>query len=248
MRKHVEGNTGNTLKYRAIFFDAGNTLLRPYPSVHDVCTEVFHRNGFHAEEDDIKRAVTSGDRYYEERYWRDDTFWRSEAEAKALWIDLYSLVAAELGINGNRRHLANEIYDEFGLHHRWELFHDVEPVLNELKEDGMKLGIISNWDTRLSGICARLGLSDYFDFIISSASVGRFKPDPEIFKMGLARAGVSPEQAVHVGDHYYADILGARSAGVTPVLIDRAKRSGNIDCMRIDDMGSLLEFIDNGIF
>jgi putative hydrolase of the HAD superfamily len=240
-KKH---KTEHQTDYKAVFFDAGNTLLRPYPSVHEVCVEVFGRNGHYASEEDVKCAVALGDIYYEKRYWQDDTFWRSEAEARALWIDLYSYVAGELGITGNRNALAVEIYDEFGYHHRWELFPDVEPVLAELKSLGIKTGIISNWDTRLAGILDKLGMSEYLDFIVSSATVGRFKPDPEIFKMGMRRVGALPEHSLHVGDHYYADVLGARSVGITPVLINRSNTHANLDCIWINDMRSLLEFFD----
>jgi putative hydrolase of the HAD superfamily len=234
-------------KYKAVFFDAGNTLLRPSPSVHEVCSEIFVRNGHEIHINDMHRAIELGDKYYEERYWADDTFWRSESESRAMWVDLYELVANELGINDDCRKLAVEIYDEFGSHHRWELFADVEPVLEELKRRGLKLGIVSNWDTRLTKICFGMGLSDYFDFIISSAAVGRFKPDPDIFNMALRRAGVLAEDVIHVGDHYYADVIGARVVGATPVLIDRAEKDSSLDCIRISDMSMLLEIFDNDL-
>lgn len=231
------------MKYRAVFFDAGNTLLRPYPSVEHVCTEVFGRNGYHVEQDDLKDAVEAGDKYYEERYWQDDTFWCSEHKARSLWVDLYSLVARELGINGDRRRLAQEIYDEFGFHHRWQLFPDVLSTLEGLKELGLKIGIISNWDSRLSDLCSGIGITDYLEFIMCSAVIGRLKPQPEIFHMALDRAEVRPIEALHVGDHYYADVLGARAAGITPVLIHRTGNATKSDCETISDLRLLLEIV-----
>lgn len=232
------------MKYKAVFFDAGNTLLRPFPSVEHVCTEVFARNGYCVDIDSLKEAIAVGNRYYEERYWQDDTFWRSEKEAASLWVDLYTLVAKEVGVNGDRRRLAKEIYDEFGSHHCWGLFPDVEPTLKELHSFGIKVGIVSNWDSRLSDLCFGIGITDYLDFIMCSAVVGKMKPQPEIFHMALDRAGSKPHETLHVGDHYYADVLGARSVGITPILIHRSERHINADCKVIGSLESLLDIID----
>lgn len=231
------------MRYKAVFFDAGNTLLQPYPSVEHVCAEVFKRNGYEVSDEQISQAVALGDRYYEERYWQDDSFWSNEAEAEALWIELYSLVAGEVGINGGRRRIAKEIYDEFGCHCRWQLFPDVKETLDELKAQNLKVGIISNWDSRLADLCFGIGITPYLDFVMSSAVVGKMKPQPDIFELALRRAGVKAPEAIHVGDHYYADILGARSVGITPVLIHRAQNSLKADCVTIDDLRSLLGII-----
>ena len=231
------------MRYRAVFFDAGNTLLRPYPSVEHVCTEVFKRNGYEVDPVVLQEAVAAGDRYYEKRYWQDDTFWRSEKAAAALWVDLYTLVAEEVGINGDRRRLAREIYDEFGYHYRWTLFPDACTTLKGLKQLGLKIGVVSNWDSRLSDLLAGIGATDYLDFVMCSAVVGKLKPQPEIFHMALERVAVAPHEAMHVGDHYYADVLGARSAGITPVLIHRSDNTLNADCQTIDDLRNLLEML-----
>jgi len=231
------------LQYKAVFFDAGNTLLCPYPSVEQVCAEVFSRSGYEIEMEILKEAIAAGDRYYEERYWQDDTFWRSEEEAAALWVELYTLVAQEAGINGDGQKLAKDIYDEFGFHHRWQLYPDVLSTLEELKGLGLKVGVVSNWDSRLSDLCAGIGISEYLDFIMCSAVVGRMKPQPEIFEMALDRVGALPEEALHVGDHYYADIMGARSIGITPVLIDRAGCAASADCVTVDDLRLLLDYL-----
>src|SRR6185369_11929590 len=89
---------------------------------------------------------------------------------------------------------------------------------------GITIGVVSNWDTRLKSICDGLGLTPLVDFIIISAEVGVRKPDPRIFQMALDKAGVRPEEAIHVGDLPEEDAEGARRAGVRPVLIDRKRR------------------------
>lgn len=232
------------MTYKAIFFDVGNTLLYPFPSVEIVCAEILKSHGYNASLEDISEALKKADAYYEKRYKEDDTFWASEKQAASLWEDLYALALNEVGIDGEAAKLAREIYETFGLAEKWRPYPDVIPVLKILKDKGLTLGIISNWDTRLASLCVELGLSTYLDFVISSASVGRLKPQPHIFEIALKRAKVLPEEAIHIGDHYYADVMGARSVGITPVLIDRKGNHFQLDCSIIT---SLEEFLTLGI-
>lgn len=227
---------------KAVFFDAGNTLLLPHPSVEEVCAEVLAAHGYRAELEAIRRGLEKADRYYEERYWADDTFWASEEEAAAMWSEMYALVMREVGVEPSLD-LGRELYDEFGKGDRWALYPDVLPTVERLHQMGIRMGIISNWDVRLPGLCHHLGLSRYLEFVISSANLGRIKPEASIFRAALDRVGVEPVEAVHVGDHYYADVLGARAAGIHAVLLDRAGRAGNPDCPVIGSLEELPELL-----
>ncbi len=229
--------------YKAVFFDAGNTLLYPHPSVGAVCLEVMCRYGYKASLDEISRALQMADEYYEQRYEKDDSFWMNEKEAVTMWEDFYELLLREVGVDGDARVIARAIYDEFGRRERWKSYSDVVPAFKEFKSKGIKLGIISNWDRRLPELCQELGLSKYMEFIISSALVGSIKPQPEIFELGLEKIGIEPAQVVHVGDHYYADVLGARNVGIMPVLISRKSdlNSKDPDCLVIKNLFELIE-------
>ena len=103
------------------------------------------------------------------------------------------------------------------------LYDDVVPTLQHLRDAGFKLVIVSNWDTPLDPLTERLGITEYFDAIVAShdARVRSEKPDPHIFNYALAAVGVSAEEAVHVGDTYAADIVGAQGVGIRPILLDR---------------------------
>ena len=104
-----------------------------------------------------------------------------------------------------------------------KLYDDVVPTLRYLRDEGFKLAIVSNWDTPLDPLTERLGIANYFDVITASHDVRvRYeKPDPRIFNYTLAAVGVSAEEAVHIGDTYEADIVGARNVGIRPILLDR---------------------------
>jgi putative hydrolase of the HAD superfamily len=91
---------------------------------------------------------------------------------------------------------------------------------------GTRIGIISNWDSRLESILAGLGLSDLFEVVVISSLVGFSKPHPRIFEIALERVGLRPDEAVHVGDTFRDDVEGARSAGIEPVLVKRTEALG----------------------
>ena len=103
------------------------------------------------------------------------------------------------------------------------LYEDVLPTLNQFQQTDLKMGIISNWDTPLHAMVEELGLVPYFDVVVASHDqrVRSAKPDAAIFEYALNAVGVSPEEAVHVGDSFEADIIGAHSAGIRAILLDR---------------------------
>lgn len=118
---------------------------------------------------------------------------------------------------------------------------DVRPTLMYLRDSGITLGLVSNRSTPLGAIAAEHGLAALFDFTLSAGEAASWKPDPGIFNQAVQLAGATPEAAVYVGDNYYADILGARSAGLIPILIDRRDVFPDADCRVIKAIGELRE-------
>lgn len=205
----------------AVFFDVGNTLLYPYPSVSEVVRQVLAEEGHVHDLTAIDALMPLVDAYYEDRYREDDTFWTDEDETSAVWVGMYSLLCRKLDLAIDAERVAFRVYEEFGQVGRWSAYDDVRPAFERLTSRGIRIGLISNWDKRLSGLMDGLGLSAMLDVVISSAEVGLRKPDPRIFELASRRLGVRPEMAAHVGDHLYADVLGAEAVGMIPVLIDR---------------------------
>ena len=206
---------------RAVFFDVGNTLLYPYPSVSAVVKEILGEWGHEHELDAIDSYLPLVDEFYEDRYREDDTFWTNEDEASQVWVGMYALLCRKLGIDEDAEAIARRVYDEFGDPQRWRPYDDVFPALQRLEDRGVCLGIISNWDARLSRLIEGLGIAEKLETVVSSAEVGLHKPDPRIFELACARLRLSPSECAHVGDHHYADVIGAEAVGMSPVLIDR---------------------------
>ena len=117
---------------------------------------------------------------------------------------------------------------------RFATFPDVPGALTGLREEGVRLVVVSNWDCSLPEVLERAGLAELVDATVTSASCGVAKPDPAVFERGLAVAGVSAAQAWHAGDSSREDVEGARAAGVEAVLVvrDDAAAPAGVRCVR----------------
>jgi putative hydrolase of the HAD superfamily len=123
---------------------------------------------------------------------------------------------------------------------RFRPYPEVVGVLGALRAAGLRLVVVSNWDVSLHEALAQTGLTPLLDGAISSAEVGAAKPAPAIFERALALAGgVAPAAAVHVGDDVGADVVGARAAGIAPVLVVRNGATGPDGVTTLGDLQAL---------
>ena len=204
---------------KAVFFDAGGTLFQPYPSVGEIYAEVARRHGLHADQKELETLFHA---LWKERDGLASLSGHSgEKEERKWWYGLVWDVFSKIGKFKDFDLFFEELYDWFARPEAWRLFPDVLPLFQELKKRGKIVGIVSNWDSRLFGICEGLGLTGHLDFILASAVVGAAKPHPKIFQEALRKAQVLPEEAVHVGDSLTDDVWGAEQVGIQPVFIDR---------------------------
>jgi putative hydrolase of the HAD superfamily len=104
---------------------------------------------------------------------------------------------------------------------RFRPYPDALPALTGLRDGGLTLVCVSNWDVSLPDVLARCGLDGELDGVVSSAAAGARKPDPAIFTPALELAGCTPEEALHVGDTPEEDAEAARAAGIPWLLVDR---------------------------
>jgi len=111
--------------------------------------------------------------------------------------------------------------------------------LAALRARGLTVACISNSDGTVGALLERLGLGASLDFVVDSGLVGVEKPDPRIFALALERAGVAAAEAVHVGDLFSVDVIGARRAGIEPVLLDPRGRYGALGCRTTPDVPAL---------
>ena len=209
---------------RAVLLDAGHTLLYAHPDLGTVYAETTAALGVRlapevfvaafgpAFQQHVKVYQASGHASDEQDYlmWRSITrgIWDRIPELRVVGFDAWF----------------EALYRRFGEPDAWRLYDDVLDVLGDLRSRGLRLALVSNWDSRLKTIAEGLGLSALVDAMVISAVAGVRKPDPRIFRVALDALGVRPEEAVHVGDVPEEDVAGAVAAGVRPVLIRRSKK------------------------
>jgi putative hydrolase of the HAD superfamily len=209
---------------RAVFFDAGHTLIYAHPGLGDIYEETTARFGVKVPAERFAGVFIPVFKEATREY--SGTTTHSDEQDLAMWRTITRRIYDRLPALGGVVFDAwfEALYQRFGDPAVWRFYPDVEPVLRRLRERGIKIGVISNWDTRLRRISDGLGLTAQVDFLIISAEAGVRKPSAGIFRMALERAGVRAEEAVHVGDLPEEDGEGARRAGLRPVLIDRKER------------------------
>ena len=130
------------------------------------------------------------------------------------------------------------------LHARHRLFRLVPPTtrtgLEALRREGLRLAAVSNADGNVLALLEATGLARELDAVVDSGAVGFEKPDPRIFAFALAQLGVDAGRAVHAGDMLSRDVLGARAAGITGVLVDEDGRHfAGADVPRVAHVGEL---------
>jgi putative hydrolase of the HAD superfamily len=236
------------VRYRAVFFDAGETLVHPAPSFSELFSSVVTREGHPRQPQDVlgaSRVVLS--RFSEAA--RDNELWTTSPErSRRFWIDVYGrmLAALDLPTGDGLRDL---LYREFTRLDNYALFDDVRPLLHSLSASGATsgalLGIVSNYEAWLEELLGALGVLDSFPVRVISGIEGIEKPNPRVYELALERAGVAASSAVFVGDNPEFDVTPPAALGMFTVLIDRRERHPDHAGARITDLGELSALLED---
>jgi len=152
----------------------------------------------------------------------------------------YRLLLGGLGIpEGEIGPLADRLYAVFTDPSNYHLIPDAPAVLDKLRDAGVVLGLVSNFEAWLERLLEHLDVAGYFPVRVISGIEGVEKPDPAIFRIALERAGVSAAESVYVGDNPVFDALPAEEAGMAAVIVDRSNRYPEYDGTRIESLDEL---------
>jgi HAD superfamily hydrolase (TIGR01509 family) len=218
-----------------VFLDAGGVLIQP--NVERV-SAVMRRYGIIVDAD----ALLQADHHVKHELDKAKTIESTDDTQRLL--DYLDRVLKRAGAVASPAltAAAQELYAYHTERNLWETIPaEVVPALERLRAAGLRLAVISNANGTVHDHFNRLGLTPYFDQILDSRVEGVEKPDPRIFERALERMRARPERSVHLGDLYYVDVVGARSAGMQAVLLDAADLYGDADCPRVP---SLTAFVD----
>ncbi len=125
------------------------------------------------------------------------------------------------GIKGPLEAIAARILELDTEPEMYRVYDDAVPALEALRARNLRMAIISNHEWDLPALVAGLGLSDFFETVVTSARSGYRKPHPKIYEDAFAQMGIAPAEAVMIGDSPGPDIEGALRVGLQAVLIDR---------------------------
>ena len=134
------------------------------------------------------------------------------------------------------------------------LYPETVPTLARLKAAGYRLGIISNWSWHLPALLEFHGIAQYLDQIITSARIGCSKPNPAIFQAALDQMSADPAKALHIGDTWRADILGAWSLGIGALWLDSRHEAARFATLsdlqkriRIEKLDQIWPFLETNV-
>lgn len=208
---------------KAIFFDFYETLCFHRYSLQENLERIADRYGVDV---DWERCKTAMENLFVGTSAPDPTAEFSLLELSVTVMERECEFIREVGIEKHVEQIAWELLQSG--HYLFaansiRLYDDAIPTLQHFRDEDFKLAIVSNWDTPLEPLTERLGIAEYFDAIVAShdGRVRSEKPDSHIFNCALTAVGVSAAEAVHVGDTYAADIVGAKGVGIRPILLDR---------------------------
>ena len=238
----LEKSPGSRTK--AVFFDAAGTLIKPARRVGESYAAIAAKYG---------KSVTPAELFERFRVCFDSApalaFPGADpADVESLerrwWKRLVAQIFEPWGEFTRFEDYFDELFAYFARPDAWQLYPEATETLAALKQRGVLLAVISNFDSRLVRILGGLNVGASFAEIFVSSAVGYAKPQPQIFNIALARFGLTPEQALHIGDSETNDLQGANNAGVRALLVDRDLDANSAPRHHVSSLRQILDHLD----
>ena len=232
-------------RYDAVLFDMGHTLVYFDPPEMAVIHAAMREAGIDRSVEEMATAMQAvWGEYYRDA--ANATFPATPDYDRQTQLRLMRGFLHQLGLTVDDELLATYerlVDSRFSRPGAMRTFAEVPDVLAKLREQGYRLGIISNWSWNLRDRVAQAGLNGHFEIVWASAYAGCNKPHPGIFFQALVQMDLSAGRALYVGDSYAHDVVGARSAGMDVALLDRDGNANAPDCPVVHDLWGLFDLL-----
>lgn len=229
---------------KAVFFDAAGTLFTVNGSVGEIYTRLARTYGKEVAVQDLEAGFRRCFATAPPMAFPGTLPEQVLTLEKQWWYDLVQSVFAPLGPFPQFAAYFDALFAYFARTEAWQLYPETADTLTALHARGLRLGVISNFDSRLFRLLDGFAISCFFDPIVISTQAGYAKPAVEIFTQALAQHNLRSEEAVHVGDSLQMDIAGASAAGLLPVFIDRRGTEEETESyLRVKNLAELLTIL-----
>jgi putative hydrolase of the HAD superfamily len=227
----------------AVIFDLDDTLRQNHPDANHFFTDFVRSRGIKVDLQTARKAQR-----WTHQYW---------ATSNELLEDIQTFTGYEEPFweNYTRRHLT-----AFGFNHAQvdqhlpavfahmrdnynpesRLIPGALDTLRNLRSAGYQVGLLTNRTRTIHGEMSALKLDLDLDFFFAASQLGAFKPQRALFDGVLEHTGIPADRSIYVGDNYYADCLGARNAGINPVLLDPHGLYPDADCQVIRSLPEII--------
>jgi len=231
---------------KAVFFDWFHTIALFDPPRENLHSQALQEFGIELPWKKLSHGLLIADKDWFIEDNRSRIRDRSREEQFEVALRYEEIVLSSVGTSASREILTkviekiNQLYQGI----TFVLFDDVLPTMKILKERQLILGLISNATQDMLSVYKKLGLELYLDFAVNSQEAGCNKPEAPIFLAALEKSVVEASEAIHVGDQYELDVVGARGVGIGAILIDRFDVSPEVnDCPRIRELPELMQYL-----
>ena len=220
------------MKYDAVLFDAAETLFTTRGSVGEIYAGVARKFGSPAQPPDIQEA-------FRQHFPHSGPLHPSHE--KQWWKNVVHNVFDDVGMVQDFDQFFDEIYDLFRDSRGWMLFPETAHVLEVCRRQGLKLGLISNFDSRVYSVLKDLRIDHFFSSITICSETGYAKPQPEIFHAAISSLQTTPDRILFAGDSLVDDYTAGQNVGLDAILVDRSGRYAAMQTVtRIASLSDLL--------
>ncbi|XP_078595132.1 haloacid dehalogenase-like hydrolase domain-containing protein 3 [Branchiostoma floridae x Branchiostoma japonicum] len=209
------------IRPKLLTMDCTNTLFKLKRTPGTIYASVADSHGIQV--DSAKLDYTFLKNYKEQNQSYCSFGCMSGISTKVWWTDLVKKTFLDAGVPKSPAldAVAKQLFEEFSGGKHWEVYPQTKEALEAIRDKGVKLGVISNFDERLEEVLAELDLCRLFDFVLTSVDAQVAKPNCRIFQMALQLAGTDASQAVHLGDNLKLDVQPALCMGMHAIWINR---------------------------
>lgn len=223
-----------TIEIKFVWFDLGYTLV--HLNREDIYRELLKEEGIQKSKEELVLAFHLTDKLYM-REKPGALALKDEQTMQDYYRDLNHLLSIQ-SVNMLPKRIIRKP--------SWRSYSQTIPTLTKLKDAGIGVGLISNWDHTARDVLQATNILPLLDEVVISSEVGIDKPDARIFSNALERIPYQADECLYVGDNYYDDVVGSRQVGMPSTLINPFGVQGIEELQNIQiisDVGQLFSVI-----